>query len=247
MTQVGGTKREQRNSRRRDAERNPRVPHHRVALDALALVNLVRAIDRVFDQAANQHRRPVAGTLRRFHGAEDGGIKRRLVLFQVEHHLFVGHLARQRPREEPRAGGHQHEAGGNAEPEDGRGSELEGFERVGNGQDSHDAGNQEADRAAQRQLEAPSPAYLPDHFEQLRARIELTHLRHLRGRAALHGRPSSRHLTAWRATVAGPAPFPRSAAGYLRTADTTRPVGPVPGPCPVRRPGLRLSRRCRCP
>ena len=36
-------------------------------------------------------------------------------------------------------------------------------------------GEQEAYRAAQRELDAPAPAYLPDHFEQLRAGIDLTH------------------------------------------------------------------------
>ena len=97
------------------------------------------------------------------------------MLFKVEHHLFVGDLARQGPREEPRAGGDQRQAGDNAEPEDGRGRELERLEGVGHRQNGEEARDQEADRTSQGELDAPAAANLPDHFEQLRARIKLTH------------------------------------------------------------------------
>ena len=104
------------------------------------------------------------------------GIERRLVLFEIQRDLLVGDLARQRPREEPRAGGDEHEAGDDAEPEDRGGRELQRLEGVGDRDDREQPGEQEADRAAQRQLDAPAPAHLPDHFEQLRAGIQLTHL-----------------------------------------------------------------------
>src|SRR6185436_18984815 len=82
----------------------------------------------------------------------------------------------QRAREEPRAGGDEDEQGDNAEPEDRVGRELQRLERVGNGKDRNQGGEQEADRAAKRELDAPAPADLADHFEQLRAGIDLTHL-----------------------------------------------------------------------
>ena len=105
VTEIRRTEREERDRRRGDRAGDPDVALHRLALDALALLDLVHALDRVFDQAADQLRRPVAGPLGRFHRAEDRRIERRLVLFEIQRDLFVGDLARQRPREEPRAGG----------------------------------------------------------------------------------------------------------------------------------------------
>ena len=66
-------------------------------------------------------------------------------------------------------------AGDDAEPEDRGGRELQRFERVGDRENRDEPGEQESDRAAQRELDAPAPADLPDHFEQLRAGIDLTH------------------------------------------------------------------------
>ena len=70
----------------------------------------VHALDRGLDQPADQRRRPVARPLGRFHRGEDGGFERRLVLLEIERDLLVGDLARQRPGEEPRAGGDEHAA-----------------------------------------------------------------------------------------------------------------------------------------
>ena len=97
------------------------------------------------------------------------------MLFEIQGDLLVGDLARQRPREEPRAGGDEDEQGDDAECEDRGGRELERLERVGDRDDRDESGEQEAYRAAQRELDAPPPANLPDDFEQLRAGIDLTH------------------------------------------------------------------------
>ncbi len=170
-----GPKREDRDGRHRGCAKAQRVVAHRVALDAFAVLNALHALDGAFDQPLDQRRRRFVRPFGRLHRAQDRGVERGLVLFQVQRHLFVGDLAGERTRKEPRRRADQRHAGDDAEPEDGRGGELEGLERVGNRQDGGEPGKEESDSAAQRQLEAPPPANLPNHVEQLRAGIAPAH------------------------------------------------------------------------
>jgi hypothetical protein len=89
------------------------------------------------------------------HRGHERGLERRLVLFEIERHLLVGHLAQQGPREEPARRAHQQHAGDDAEPEDGGGGEAEVVEGRGN--------RDIASRPATRKPTAPRMASLARH------------------------------------------------------------------------------------
>ena len=79
-----------------------RIAPHRLALDASRGVDSGAFLYGLLDDSPHERRGfGVAGTAR-FNGADERGLQRRLVFFEVQRHLLVGHPATHRPDQEPR-------------------------------------------------------------------------------------------------------------------------------------------------
>ena len=157
--------RQQRNHRHRGQRR--RVATQRLLLHASGCVHPHAGFDRLFDDAPDERRRfRHVPALTRLDRAQQRRLERRLVLFEVERHLLVGHAASQRNEEEPVGRGRHHHEHRDACGDDRCPAEPGPLHAVGGEQEQPERDGRDRYRAAQRQLHAPARTDLRDDLEK---------------------------------------------------------------------------------
>ena len=172
VPQVGGSQNDEQDRRRCHGRQRRQVTPDARALDRAPVIDGATLFDGLLDELFDElGRMRGIGFGRRFDGAQNRRLERRIALFQIQRDLRLRHAAEQRADEPIRGERGEHPDGTNPKRDDGIGAEPKGFQAPGRQQESHERAREHDNGAPQGETQPPAVADAANHVQERGATV----------------------------------------------------------------------------